>query len=339
MGRNVQLNGGFNLGEAMVYGDALRSPKFASVGTRHRREARFLPGIEWSYNNAAADATAVNAAAEFDANPFLSVDLQGIHITEDGSKMYLSDESGVSSDDDIYYFDLSTPWDITTATRDVSKSWVSVSLGDLVSSLFVSPGGEYLFYQNNGSNGSIRRRTLTTPYDASTASSSTNFSLGSSTGNSCFAWSPDGLYCLVFQQSAGAYGSGNDTFIMFGPLATPWLLQGTDPRAEILSANVAGTPGTGGVNSQAGLHLSSDGRSVLVLTGSDSIQEATMSTPFDISTMAWKAPKIWYARGAAGTNFSPQDMHVKADGTQLWIATNAESVTMYHTGGSQNQLV
>jgi len=64
----------------------------------------------------------------------------GPAISDDGTRAYLIS----SSTDSVAEFDLSTPWDITTATRSALNE-VSVGSGSSWDSLFFTPDGEKLF--------------------------------------------------------------------------------------------------------------------------------------------------------------------------------------------------
>ncbi|MEM7679818.1 MAG: hypothetical protein AAF182_02290 [Pseudomonadota bacterium] len=140
----------------------------------------------WDLSTASKDAYEVTMATlgNSETNP------QALFVKPDGTKLYYSG----FSQDTVYQWSMSTPWDISTLSYD-SKSF---GLGGNCFTITLSRDGTKLYaIDNSTSSGTLRQYTLSTPWDISTASDSGNFY----TDNSKFAgpvWiSPDGQYLVL----------------------------------------------------------------------------------------------------------------------------------------------
>ena len=338
MGRNSQLNGGFNLGSPMVYNEALRQPSFASVGTRHRRSTRFLPGKDWAYYNGLTLDTTVNANNELTLTPDFG-DSFGIHMAYDGSRFLMLDEN--TGTDTVKVYVLSTPYDISTATEVVGNRFTS-SITNGSCSLWASPDGTRLSISTNDNSTSVERirtYTTTTPWDFSTVTSTGATSLGNINTHG-HSWTSDGRYVVVAANAVGTYNTTNDALILFGPTSTPYEFNTTTTATHQEASMLALTSASpvGNVGTPEGVHISDDGRKILTLDSSAGrINEFTMSTPFDFSTLS-VSDSAWLARSTTSSLYIERDMSVKADGTRIWVSGNYQDVYHYITGGSQNQL-
>lgn len=127
-------------------------------------------------------------------------------LSQDGTKLFVLD----GGDDDIHEYDLSTAWDVSTATYS-SVAFSTTSEDTNPTSMFFNPEGTQLFVLGDSGN-SLRQYSLSTGFDLSTASyDSLSFSVGSQTGGPqsvCF--SADGKYFYVANGSGAIYRYSTD---------------------------------------------------------------------------------------------------------------------------------
>ena len=111
--------------------------------------------------------------------------LRALAFKTDGTRMYVTgNETEV-----IQQFTLSTPWDVTTATKDSTQSSALTSKESNPRSIQFHSSGTIFYIGGNGSD-SIHKYTLTTPWDVSTLEFSQSYSFSaqvSSSGNSIMA--------------------------------------------------------------------------------------------------------------------------------------------------------
>jgi DNA-binding beta-propeller fold protein YncE len=129
---------------------------------------------------------------------------RGLWFKSDGTKMFAH---GFSSDK-LRGWDLTTPWDITSATNATISSG---SVGSIPLGLFFKDDGTKVYVTDN-SGDKIRTWTMTTPFDitgitGSNASNTRNVSTFDSTPTGIFI-SQDGTHMYLG-------GSGNDTLYQF----------------------------------------------------------------------------------------------------------------------------
>lgn len=95
--------------------------------------------------------------------------MYGLFFKPDGTKMYTTDQVG----DDVKEWDLSTAWDINTASY--TQSYTLGFSGDDPVCLFFSPDGLNMFVSRNGATDAIYSYSLSTAWDISSASPVTSF--------------------------------------------------------------------------------------------------------------------------------------------------------------------
>jgi len=189
----------------------------------------------------------------------------GIFIRPDGTKMYIVGESG----DDVNEYDLSTAWDISTASYVQN---FSVAAQDTTpTDVFFKTDGTKM-YVLGLSGDDVNEYNLSTPWDISTATYLQNFSIASQEG-SPFGMhiKPDGtkIYILGFSDNVNEYN-----------LSTPW---------DISTASFIQNFSVAAQDRQAGgIYITEDGTSLYISgISSDSIYEYYLSTAWDISTASF----------------------------------------------------
>ena len=117
---------------------------------------------------------------------------QGLTFSADGSKMFVTGFNG----GDVYQYALSAPFDVSTASYDNISFTVSLQDSDPRDVAF-SADGSRMFVVGSSSD-SVHEYTLTAPFDVSTASHVTSFSVESQDGApSGLAFSGDGTRMFV----------------------------------------------------------------------------------------------------------------------------------------------
>jgi DNA-binding beta-propeller fold protein YncE len=133
---------------------------------------------------------------------------EGLFFKPDGLKMYIVGSAG----DDVNEYDLSTAWDVSTASflQSFSVSGQDTAPQDV----FFKPDGLKMYVVGSGSN-RVNEYDLTTAWDISTASFLQNFSVAAQDGTPTgMSFKPDGLKMYVI-------GQGSDNVNEYN-LTTAW---------------------------------------------------------------------------------------------------------------------
>ena len=185
----------------------------------------------------------------------------------DGTKMYISYyDANNSNFVPPEQFDLSTPWDLSTAVPRAKKLY----LGDQETAphgIYVKPDG-IKFYIIGSTGDDVNEYNMSTPFDVSTGVFSQNFSVGAQeTTPYGIEFKPDGTKMYV----TGSTGDDVNEY----DLSTPW---------DVSTASFVQSKGTGDTT-QYGLTFTSDGAKMYTSGATlDRIKEWDLSTPWDVST-------------------------------------------------------
>ena len=214
---------------------------------------------------------------------------------DSGTKMYVM--GGTS--DRVYQYNLTTAWDVTTA------SYTGNSL--LVTSQDANPTG--LFFDNSGTKlyvvgtttDTVYQYTLSTAWDISTASyASLSFSVaGQETTPRALFFKPDGTKMFVI----GRTGDDVNEY----DLSTAW---------DVSTASFAQVSANVGEANPSGLWFKDDGTKMYV-TGqtNDTAYEIQLGTAWDVGT----AKGFIYV---GNTETTPRGIHINNDGTLLFLTGN-----------------
>lgn len=277
---------------------------------------------------------------------------EGMFFKPDGLKMYVV---GSSVGGKVYEYNLTTAWNISTAsysqTLDIS-SYQSIATG-----LFFKSNGYGLFTVGRSSD-NVNEFSLSTAWDISTASHVQNFSVSSQeTDPSDIFFKSDGLkmYILgyandtIYQYSTGTATtldlstgnyfshtpSVNTVFAFSNPPASgtaagfALALTGGNAAETYDIANASYDSVSFSVSTQEtaprALFFKSDGTKMFVTgSGSDAIQEYSLSTAWDLSTASHTT-----SFSVASQEANPQSLFFKPDGTKFWITGNSDKVWQY----------
>lgn len=223
---------------------------------------------------------------------------RGLTFKPDGTKMYLVGTDG----DDVNEYDLSTAWDISTASfNDVSSSLVNFDA--LFESIVFKSDGS-IMYLLGRSRDSIQSFDLSTPWDITTVSvrnPSKDYLDVSSVQNSPLGitFKPDGTELYVL-------GTQNDRVHQY-TLSTPWdITSGGTPAQKNLGSNST---------FPTDITFKPDGTKMYVTDGGgDDIDEFNLSTAWDVTTATYSQ-----RFSVASQDTGPQDLEFKPDGTKVFV--------------------
>jgi DNA-binding beta-propeller fold protein YncE len=219
--------------------------------------------------------------------------LQDIFFKPDGTKVYTID----AVNDRIYEYNLSTAWNVSTASLLQSFSVAGQEFGP--SGLFFKPDGTKAYI--TGYDGDrIYEYNLSTAWDISTASFLQSFSVaGQETAPQGLFFRPDGIQVYII-------GSTGDDINAY-TLSTAWNIS-TAVFSQLFSVAAQDTE-------PSGLFFKPDGTRVYV-TGNvnDRIYEYNLSTAWNVSTASFRRSFSVAEQGSV-----PTGLFFKPDGTKVYV--------------------
>jgi len=230
-----------------------------------------------------------------------------VRFKPDGTKFYILG----FTNDTVYQYAMSTPWDVSTASYESKSFSVSSQEGNPQAFAINSDGTKFYV---GGQTDTVYQYNLSSAYDASTGSyASKSFSTG--TQISGVPWGID-----INDDGDKMYVIGSDGGVFQYTLSTPF----DASTASYASKTLDTSSQTSGTTS---LTLSSDGASLYVLSnGDDRIYKYTLSTPFDLATASYSG--IYFT--TTSQENTPYGVAIKPDGTQIYITgTQNDSVFQY----------
>jgi len=222
---------------------------------------------------------------------------QSIFFKPDGTKMYIIGSSG----DDVNEYDLSTAWDVTSASYLQNFSVAAQETGP--SGMFFKPDGTKM-YVIGTTGDDVNEYDLSTAWDVTSASYLQNFSVSAQeTGPTGIFFKPDGTKMYVI-------GSTGDDVNEYD-LSTAWDIT-TTSYLQNFSVSAQETFPTG-------IFFKPDGSKMYVIgsTG-DAVYSYTLSTAWDVSAASFDYPtEGYFSVSAQETN--PQGIFFKPDGTKMYV--------------------
>jgi DNA-binding beta-propeller fold protein YncE len=237
-----------------------------------------------------------------------------LFFKSDGAKMYVLGAIG----DDVNEYDLSTAWDISTASY--LQNFSVVAQGNTPTGLFFHPDGIKMYVICQSSD-SIHEYNLSTAWDISTAAFVQSFSVtAQDTDPTGLAFNSDGTKMFVV-------GNGSDSVHQYT------LTTGFDVSTasyDSVSFSVAAQDA-----SPTGLAFSSDGTKMyFVGRNSDRVYSYTLSSGYDISTAVYDSVSF----SVAGQETFPTGLAFNSDGDKMYvvgISTDAPAVSQPHPSHTQ----
>ena len=233
----------------------------------------------------------------------------GVFFKPDGTKMYVTGRTG----DDVNEYNLSTAWNISTASYNQNFS-VGAQDANPTGVSFKSDGTK--MYVLGISGDAVSEYSLSTAWNISTASYNQNFSVSAQeTSPSGVFFKPDGTKMYV----VGIVGDDVNEY----NLSTAWNIS-TASYNQNFSVSAQ-------ENSPTGLFFKPDGTKMYVTgQGTDAVWAYTLSTAWDVSTASWDAPENDFFSVFANQE-TPTDITFEPDGTKMYvIGSNGNTVTEYN---------
>ena len=259
-----------------------------------------------------------------------------VHFSPDGTKMYVSGFGGSGT---VYEYDLSTAWDVTSASYSQSFS-VASQEGAPYGLRFSTDGTKMVVI--GSINDSLYEYDLSTAWDVSTASYS-----GNTVSVTSQETTPEGFYIdphgghliytgsfrdKIWQWAFGGYYVAeeyNPKGVTFNSDGTKFYVVGTaynDVKEYNLSTewdvNTASYSQAFSISSQdtnsQGLTFSADGTKMYVIgIGNWSVYQYNLSTAWDVSTASYAQSFV-----VSSQDIYPLDLCFKPDGTKMYVAGN-----------------
>lgn len=217
-------------------------------------------GTAWDITTASSAAKSKDVSAE-DSDPW------GLFIKSDGTKMYV----GGITNDYIYQYTMSTPWDMSTATYDTVSVDVSAA-GLNPTGLWFKDDGTKMYVLSSSSD-AIYQYTLSTPWVVSSATYDTVTVSSSDTDPRGVCFNPTGTLMYVS-------GRSGDGFRIF-ELSTAWDLS-TAVYGDYQFIRVTGS-------ANCSITLSADGYNFYGTdSGTGKILQRTVTTPYRFWNTAYQ---------------------------------------------------
>jgi sugar lactone lactonase YvrE len=222
---------------------------------------------------------------------------QDVFFKPDGTKMYVIGTSG----DAVYEYNLSTAWDISTASYLQNFSVAAQDTGP--SGVFFKPDGTKM-YVIGTSGDAVYEYNLSTAWDISTASYLQNFSVAAQeTVPTGVFFKPDGTKMYVVGQAGDAVYEYN--------LSTAWDISTASYLQNFSVAAQETAPN--------GVFFKPDGTKMYVVGSvGDDVNEYNLSTAWDISTASYLQNF-----SVAAQETLPTGVFFKPDGTKMYVVGNA----------------
>lgn len=273
----------------------------------------------------------------------------GLFFKPDGTKMYVAGDSNNS----VYEYNLSTAWEISTASFVRSLSIAAQVLAP--AGLFFRDDGLKMYVLNDSGLNGVAEYTLSTAWDISTASYVQFFSTAAQeatpldvyfkpdgTAMYIAGWDTDGI--LEYSLST-AWNVSTASYVRVFVPGSPSNLQGVffkedGTRMYVLAFsgnsayeytlstawNVSTATFTGSFNlanqsyvSSYALYLKPDGTKMYFIGGGeDRVLAYSLSTPWSVSSASWDAPTRNYFNVAA-QDTAPTGIFVKPDGAKMYV--------------------
>lgn len=256
-------------------------------------------GVVWTdpdLANASYDSVSFSVAGQ-DAG------FQEIFFKPDGTKLYIVGTVG----DAIYEYDLSTAWDISSASY--LQNFSVASQEGSATGLWFKPDGTKMYI--TGINGAdVNEYSLSVAWDVSSASYVQNFSVSTEDiGPQQVIFKPDGTKMYVA-------GLSNDNINEYS-LSTAWDIS---TASYVQNFNISSQDGT-----PRSIFFNPDGTKIfLVGSGTDAVYEYSLSAAWDISSASYGS--VSFSVSTQATN--PTGLFFKDDGSKMYIGDFA-STTIY----------
>ena len=289
--------------------------------------------------------TASYDSVSFSVSSQSSANTNGVEFTSDGTKFFVIGKVGATPT--IYQYNMTTAWDISTASYSNNSLVVTSQLSSGANDIRLNGDATKLYAGSNTAN-DIFQYDMTTAGDLSTASySGTSFSTTSETTaifNFCFGDSGTKLYVCdfstdtIFQYSTGStlatatfdtstgnyfthtpsadaeYGFSNAGAVQTFQLEVTGAVNGyklSGAAYDSVSFSVSGQD-----TSPLDLTFNNDGTKMYIVgNANDRLYQYSLSTAYDLSTASYDSISF----SVSSQDTGPSDMIFNSDGTKMYV--------------------
>jgi sugar lactone lactonase YvrE len=273
--------------------------KFYIVGTTNRTVYQYSCSTAWDVSTASYDSKLFSVTNQ-ETNP------QGLFFKDDGTKFYIVGPTN----DTVYQYSLSTPWDISTGSR--AAFYIGGQEATASDVQFKDDGTK--FYIVGTTNDTVYQYSCSTAWDVSTASyDSKSFSIAAQEINS------GGLFFKSDGTKFYIVGTTNDTVYQYS-CSTAWDVSTASYDSKSFSVNAQD-------NTPAGLFFKDDGiKFYIVGITNDTVYQYSCSTAWDVSTASYDSKSF----SIAAQEINSGGLFFKSDGTKFYIVgTTNDTVYQY----------
>ncbi len=230
----------------------------------------------------------------------------GMDFSRDGEHLYVLGYDA----DNIRWYTLGTPWDISTASYQ--GAFNVGGLDDFPNAVYVKDDGTKVYFTGDSSD-AVAELSLSTPYDITTATYVDAFFFTEETKPFGLAFNADGTRLYIA-------GDNSDSIHAY-TLSPAWDVS-TAVYEESFSFSAQDT-------SVSGIHFSTDGTK-LFFFGWQDVYGYTLSTPFDISTASYTNSFSPIAQVSGGLQVKFSD-----DGVKMFILDIDDDAVYQYTTGTE----
>jgi 6-phosphogluconolactonase (cycloisomerase 2 family) len=232
----------------------------------------------------------------------------GLFVGNSGTKLYITGESA----DDVWQYDMSSAYNITTATYN-AKKYVTVYRGLETGVRFNSTGTKMFVYERTRA--VLLQHILSTPWDVTTATLDYAFSTlylarayfvtPTYSGVSGFSFSTNGDYLYL--------ASDYEDIVKNIKLSIPFDLRSISVKTFMFNNGT-------GFDDPFGMNVSPDGTRLTTINyDTDSFDQWIMTTPYDLSTIVSTS----YTRKSVSPMTAPIGFTFSTDGSMMFALGNA----------------
>ncbi len=254
---------------------------------------------QYTMNTAHDVSTASYDSKTYDFSSQASGTVSGLFFKPDGTKFYITDRgTGL----DVYQYDLSTAWDISTASYN-TKTY-SPSEDSFIRDIFIKPDGAKMYLLGDQNN-SVFQYSLSTAWDISTASYDSKTSVLSPVADYNMYFSSDGEYLLTLAATEIVYRY---------PLTTAWdasPIQASDQNFSVSSQDIYA----------AGISFSNSGQTMYYIgVNTDFVYQYSVSTTTYTNTLDLSTGSVFESTPTSDIEFglsNPADSGTVSQATLL----------------------
>lgn len=248
-------------------------------------------------------------------------------FSADGTKLYVMCNATISGNSgEIFQYDLSTPWDISTATIDTSSSYANslFAADQNAIGFFIKPDGTKLYVIEDGGSTSVIEYDLSTPWEISTASASGDtYAFNAQFSRGYGIWfKPDGTEMYLLD--------GNNDYVRRYTLSTAWDITSAsytslfDPTSDSYITQFSTFYGGIFFNAEGTVMIVNSTATINGVSGGENIAKFELTTPWDITTAVYRNGYNLPSGRTFGVTF-----YEDGDGNQGFVVGDQSTVAVW----------